>query len=112
MGVLLANSMVKSAPLTQEETSHALVMEPHGPQQEETSHALVKEPHGSQQEEQPCWWELCDLPCAHVAGGDCALQTAHAVSGGGGGCCGGQRWQWGSQMLAAQMRLLMQWWGC
>ena len=72
---LVGNSMVRSTPLEQEETSHALVMKPRGS-------------HG---EEQPWLWVLCDLPCAHVGGGAGALQTGHAVHGGAGGWCGGQR---------------------
>jgi len=66
---------------------------------------------GSHDEVQLCFLETCVLPCGHEVSGECALQTAHAVHGGAGGSSEGQRWLWGVQRAAGQLRLLMQWWG-
>lgn len=67
--------------------------------------------HGSHDEVQLCFLETCVLLCGHEVSGECALQTAHAVHGGAGGSSEGQRWLWGLQRAAGQLRLLIQWWG-
>jgi len=71
----------------------------------------VRGSHGSHDEVQLCFLETCVLPCGHEVSGECALQTAHAVHGGAGGSSEGQRWLWGVQRAAGQLRLLIQWWG-
>lgn len=77
--------------------------------QEETSGGLVRGSHGSHGEVQLCFLETCVLLCGHGMRGECALQTVHAVHGGAGGSSEGQRWLWGVQRAAGQLRLLMQW---